>query len=124
MPTYAERHTVTVTTDSSGDATSFTPVVTGRVITVIYTKTDFADTVDFTITAEGSSEGIWTESNVTASKTVAPRQATHDAVGAASLYAAAGLAVEDHIYLANDRVEIVVASGGSVKTGTFDVVIG
>jgi len=124
MPTYTERHTVAVTTDGSGDSTDYTPVVTGRVIAIIYTKTDFAAGVDFTITAEGSTEGLWTEVNVDASKTVAPRQPTHSQVGVASLYAAAGEPVEDHIYLANDRVKIVVANGGTTKTGSFDVVIG
>lgn len=120
---YAERHEVAITTDSSGDATGYTPVVTGRISTVRYAKTDFADGVDFTITIEGTGEGVWTESNVNASATRAPRQATHDIVGAASLYASGGESVEAPIVLANDRVKIVVASGGNTKTGTFHVVI-
>ncbi len=121
---YAESHVVPVTTDADGDATVHTPVVNGRILNVIYNKTDFADGVDFTITTEETAQNVWVESNVNAAKSVAPRQPTHDAVGVASLYAAAGLAVEDHIYAAGERVKIVVASGGNVKTGSFTVIIG
>lgn len=52
-----------------------------------------------------------------------PAKATHDTVGAASLYAAAGEPVEDHIWAGNDRVQIVVASGGDSKSGSFEVVV-
>ena len=124
---YAERHTVNVVTDPSGGSTDFTPVVTGRILNVIYTKdgtTPFTDGVDFTCTLEATGQNVWTESNVNASKTVAPRQATHDEVGAASLYAAAGEPVEDHIVAAKDRVKIVVASGGDTKLGQFIVIVG
>ena len=37
---YAEAHTVSVTTDSSGDSTDYTPVVTGKIISIAYAKTD------------------------------------------------------------------------------------
>jgi len=120
---YAERHTVIIVTDESGDAIGYTPVVTGRVATVRYVKTDFSDGVDFDVTAEATGEIIWDEDNVNASKTVAPRQATHSTAGVAALYAAAGLAVLDQIAVAKDRVKIVVANGGDTKTGTFHVVI-
>ncbi len=91
------RHTVSITTDASGDGTGFTPIVMGRVINVIYTKdgtTPYDNGVDFTITLEASGQAVWTGTDVNATVTVAPRQATHDTVGAASLYAAAGEPVE------------------------------
>ena len=118
-----ERHAVTVTTAADGSATAYTPNVTGFVSQIRYAKTDFTDGVDFTITAEATGETIWTELNVNASKTVAPRQATHDTAGLASLYAAAGEPVEAPIALANDRVKIVIAAGGATKTGTFHIII-
>ena len=121
---FAERHVVTVTTDASGDGTGYTPVVTGRILAIHYVKDDYDAGVDFTITAEATGETIWQESNVNASKTVAPRQPTHATDGTASLYAAAGEPVEDYIALAADRVQIVVANGGDTKSGTFHVVIG
>lgn len=121
---HAERKTVTVTVDASGDGTGYTPVVTGRVLQVRYVKVDFAAGVDFNITAEATGETIWAEDNVNASATRAPRQATHSTAGVAALYAAGGQAVLDHIVLANDRVKIVVAQGGNVTSGTFHVLIG
>lgn len=120
---FAQRHVVTITTDASGDATGYTPVLTGKVSAIHYVKTDFANGADFTITGEATGEGIWTESDVNASAVRAPRQPTHSQVGVASLYAAAGEPVEAPICLANDRVKIVVASGGNTKSGTFHVVI-
>ncbi len=116
---YAEKFSVTPTTDASGDATSYSAPITGRIHSIIYTKTDYASGVDFAITTESTNQGLWTESNVDASATVAPRQPTHDLVGAASLYAAAGEGVETEIVLVNERVEIVIASGGNTKSGTF-----
>lgn len=121
---HAERHVVTLTTNGGGAAEGFTPVVTGRVLAIHYVKGDFANGVDFTVTAEATGEGIWTEANVDASASRAPRQATHSNAGAAALYAGGGSGVLDHIALAADRVKIAVANGGAGKVGTFHVVIG
>lgn len=121
---YAERHTVSLTTASGGGVTAYTPVVTGRVIACIYTKTDFEDTVDFAITADGSGQNIWTQENITASVTVAPRQATHNEAGVASLHIAAGEPEEDYIVVANERIEVAITNGGSVKTGSITFIIG
>lgn len=121
---HAQRYVVPVTVDASGDATAYTPVVTGRVLQIHYVKTDYANGVDFAITAEATGQQLWVQLDQNASAIKAPRQPTYDGVGVASLYAAGGEPVEDHIYLANDRVKIVVAAGGVSKTGTFHVVIG
>lgn len=121
---YFERHTVSLTTAAGGGVTAYTPVVTGKIISCIYTKTDFADTVDFAITADVTGQNIWTEANITASKTVAPRQATHSEAGVASLYAATGEPVEDHIVVANERIEVAITNGGATKTGSITFVVG
>lgn len=121
---HIERHVVTVTTASDGSATAYTPVITGRVLAIHYVKTDFAAGVDFTITSEATGQTIWTQVNQDSSVVKAPRQPINDGVGVASLYASGGEPVEDHIYLANDRVKIVIAAGGNAKVGTFHVVIG
>lgn len=120
---YAERHVVAVTTAADGSATAYSPVLTGKISQIRYVKNDFATGVDFTITAEATGETIWTESNVDASATRAPRQASHGTDGAAALYAAGGAAVNVPIALANDRVKIVIANGGNAKTGTFHIVM-
>jgi hypothetical protein len=121
---YAERHVVSATTDGSGDATAYSPNITGRILGIRYVKTDFDNGVDFTITAEATGETIWAEENVNASATRAPRQPTHSTAGVAAVYAAAGEAVNDYIVLANDRVKIVVAQGGDTKTGAFHILVG
>lgn len=119
---YAERHSVTVITDSDGNGTGYSPVITGRIESVQYVKTDYADGVDFTITLESTGENIWTDTNINAAETVVPRRPTHTQAGAAIAYAAT-FPVHDHIVAANDRVKIVVGSGGDTKTGAFTIVI-
>jgi len=119
----AQRLSVTVTTDSGGNATVYLPSgtgesVTGRVLTLIYTKSDFTDGVDFTITAEATGQTLWTESNVNADATRAPGQQTYTSLGVAITN------VYDYIAIANDRIKIVVGSGGATKTGLFQAIIG
>lgn len=121
---YIERHVVALTTNASGDATGYTPVVTGVIRAIHYVKTDYDNGVDFTITSEATGETIWTETNVNAAKACYPRAGTHSTAGVAALYAAAGTAVNDGIAVAKDRIKIVVAQGGNVKSGAFHVVVG
>ncbi len=116
-------YTVPITTIADGSATGYTPAVHGQIVNVVYTKDDFADTADFAITTEDTAQGVWTEANVTASKTVSPRQATHTTAGVAALYAAAGVAVLGPVYAVNERVKIVIAQGGDTKSGTFKVIL-
>ncbi len=125
---YAERHTVELTTNASGNATGHTPMVTGCVLAIHYAAdgtSPFDNTVDFTITAEQTGETIWTESNLSASKSVYPRPGVQHTDGTDALYAAGGTKVRDGaIALAQDRVKIVIAQGGNAKKGKFHVVIG
>mgnify|MGYP003439786548 CR=1 FL=1 len=117
------KFTVSLTTDASGDVTAYTPYLSGLVQQVIYTKTDFADGVDFTITVEGTGETVWTESNVNAAVAKLPRAATHSTAGVALLYAAGGAAVADQIAIGRDRIKCVIAQGGNAKTGTLTFLI-
>ena len=121
---YITRHRVTITTDGSGDGVGYTPVLNGEIRQVVYTKTDYADTVDFVVSVDQTNEIIWDEDNVTASAVRAPRIATHSNAGVAALYAGGGSAVNDRIGVGRSRVKIVVANGGSAKTGQFDVIVG
>jgi hypothetical protein len=121
-----KRFEVSITTNSSGDGTGYTPVFSGRISQIRYVKPGsggYSDGVDFTITLEATGETVWAEDNVNASATRAPRQATHSTAGVAALYAGSGTAVNDKIVAAADRVKIVVAAGGSVLTGTFHVMV-
>ena len=122
-----KRYKVAITTDGSGNATAFSPRLKGKVHQIEYVKdpgaNPFAAGVDFAITGEATGIGLWTENDVNACAIRAPRVPTHSQVGAASLYAAGGTAVQDKIGLANDRVKFVISSGGAAKLGAFHVLI-
>ena len=124
---YAERHIVDVQTDADGNAIEYTPTVSGRIINVIYTKpgsSPYSAGVDFTITLNKTGQNVWTEDSVDASKTVAPRQPTHDTAGAALLYLTGEEPVEDYIVAAKDRIKIAIANGGDTLDGQFIIIMG
>jgi hypothetical protein len=114
---------ISLTTAADGTVTGYSPRVSGKIHSVHYLKTDFADGVDFTVTAEATGESIWAEANVNAAAVRYPRAATHSQAGVAALYAAAGTAVQDKVALANDRVKVVIAQGGNAKSGAVIVLI-
>ena len=120
---FIQRFTVVVGTDGAGDATAYTPFFVGKISQIRYVKDTYDNGVDFAITLEQTGENVWTESDVNASATRAPRQATHTVAGAASLYAAGGQPVLNSIAVAQDRVKIVIAQGGATKSGTFHVLV-
>jgi hypothetical protein len=105
---------------SDGSGTFYTPYFSGAIESIQYVKTDYADTVDFTITSDATGQTLWTEANVTVAKTCMPRGATHSNAGVAATYDGTR-AIFDRIVLASDRVKIVIASGGTSTTGLFYV---
>jgi len=117
------RLTVEVTTAADGSATAYTPRFSGVIQQIEYVKKDFADGVDFAITGEVTGVNLWTEQNVNASATRAPRQPVHSPAGAALLYAAGGTALADKIGIGNDRVKITIAQGGNAKSGKFFILV-
>lgn len=114
---------VPVITAADGSATAYSSRISGKVHSIHYLKTDFADGVDFTITAEATGEQIWVESNVNAATVRYPRAPTHSSAGVASLYAASGTAVQAAPAVANDRIKIVIAQGGNAKSGAFHFLV-
>jgi hypothetical protein len=115
------RTRIQLTTAADGTVTGYSARISGRIHSLHYIKTDFADGVDFTVTAEATGESIWAESNVNAAAVRYPRAPVHSQAGVASLYAAGGTAVQDKIALANDRVVVAIAQGGNAKTGAVIV---
>lgn len=115
------KHSVSITTASDGSATAYTGYVSGFIMAIQYIKTDFADGVDFTITAEATGEAILSLTDQNSATIVRPRAATHSTAGVAAVYASGGTAVNDRIALGRDRVKIVIAQGGNAKTGTVVV---
>lgn len=118
---------VTVTTDASGNAVAYSPRIAGEIHQIEYVKdpgaNPYANGVDFTITGEATGINLWTQADVNASAVVAPRQPTHSQAGVASLYAAAGTAVQTRIAMAGDRVKISLAQGGNTKVGAFHILV-
>ena len=120
---HAERHVVVATTNGSGVAEVYTPAVTGRVLGIRYAKTDFANGVDFVVTAEATGEAILTATDCNASASFYPLVPADDELGAdATLDGTRKMRVP--VTVANDRIKIAVAQGGDTKTGTFHVIIG
>jgi hypothetical protein len=115
------KFTIPLVTDSSGNATAYSPYFSGRIEQVQYLKTDFADGVDFTITLDGTGQTVWTQSDVNSATIVSPRLPTHSTAGVASLYASGGTAVQDKIAVSRDRVKVVIGSGGNTKSGSIVV---
>lgn len=115
---------------ASGSGTGYTPYLSGYLesIELLDGATYTDDAVDVTITAEATGESILSVSNVdlsTLPKRWRPRAPTHGTDGVAAEYTGDtdATAVNDRIALARDRVKIVIAQGGTAKTGTFRVVL-
>lgn len=121
------RYTVAITTNGSGVGTGYTSGdVRGRIHSLQYVPSGsvpYAATVDMTITGEDTGLAILSLTDVSGAFTYAPRMATHDVLGAASLYAAAGEPVEDHLVVSGERVKIAIAQGDASKSGTFYVTV-
>ena len=124
-----QRHTVALAVDASGDQTTYTTDnITGRVLQIRYVpdaSTPLDTGADLTITGETTGTAIITITNIgTSAIAYAPRLAICGITGTASLFAAGGTAVQDQIYIANERVKIVVAQGGASKLGTLYLTVG
>jgi hypothetical protein len=117
------RHDVALTTIANGSVTAYTPVVSGRVLAVGYVKTDFVDGVDITVTTEDTARTIVALENANASVLVHPRVAVQDAAGADATLDGTRL-MREPAHVCNERVKIVVAQGGNVKTGSVYVLVG
>jgi hypothetical protein len=119
------RYKITVTTAADGTATAFSPRLAGKIHSIGYVKdgsNGYATGVDFTITTETPGENVWTQANVDASVTVYPRAPISSQAGVASLFAAAGTAVQDKVGIV-DRLKIAIAQGGNAKVGTFHILV-
>ena len=124
---FVTKHVVDITTAADGTASGYTPPVNGRILQIQYVKDDttpYDNMVDFTIIAEDSATPILSKSDNTASTLFVPRQATQSTAGVAALYAAAGTAVNDYVFIAGERVKITLAQGGNAKIGRFIVWVG
>lgn len=119
-----KRIAITVPTDESGAAdVKSTEQVKGRIAEIQYVPDGSAaydNTVDATITGDVTGKTILVKANIAAAFQVVPKQPTVlNADASAALYAAAGTAVLDDIFVDDERIRIVLAQGGASKTGVF-----
>lgn len=112
------RVTVALTTDASGNCTAYSPVVSGRIMSIIYTRgTLDAVTTDVTVSTGATLQTVLTLTNVTATGVYHPRSVVHGNTGTA-------LTGVEPINVADEEIKIVVAQGGNVGTGSVTLVIG
>jgi len=126
---FIERHVLALTCNASGDGTVYSAgLVNGRVLQLRYTphaSTPLDTNADLAITGEESGVVIATLSNIGLSAfAVVPRQAIHTVLGAAALYAAGGAAVLEPVFVAGERIKVVIAQGGVSMAGTLHVLVG
>ena len=105
---------VTVT----GGTYSTTIDIGGSIQKIAYIKDDFASGVDFTITDTDTTENIWTEADVNASKSVFPNITKTGVTGSA-------LTGDKNIYqpVVCSRLTLAITSGGDAKNGAFYVYV-
>lgn len=114
-------HTVTVTSDGSGDATVYTPPTFGVVVAIRYVPASASPldaTVDFTITDNGTGLQILAVTNISGSRDFWPRAFTVTTTGVVALYAGGGTNVLDLVPVAG-AIKVVAAQGGAAKSGTL-----
>lgn len=121
---FFKRLPVTITTNGSGAGTGYTDeVVNGYIHQIVYDKTDFDNGSTMTVTGDRTGTAIWAESNVNADAVRMPRTQVCGPTGTALTYDGTRIVAEP-VALADERVKVVVASGGDTKTGTFYIVVG
>ena len=126
---FLNRYDFTLDVNAGGASTSYSSgTVNGEIRQITYTPDGSSplDTgADLTITGETTGMAIATLTNIgTAAVSWAPRLATHTILGAAALYAAAGVAVLDRIAMSNERIKVVVAQGGTSLKGQLSIWVG
>lgn len=122
---YAEKHTVAITTNSGGIGTGYSPALTGRLLSVQYVKTDYADGVDVAITAEATGQSLLTLTDQNGNGTFYPRGQVHMGNGTPMTFNGnSSQPMSEPVTLVNDRVKIAIAQGGDTKLGTFVIIVG
>lgn len=119
-------HTVSVTTDGSGDVTAYAPTTFGHVSAIRYVpdaSTPLETGADITITDTVTGLQILAVTNVGPSaRDFWPRAFTMTTTGTVALYAAGGTNVLDLVPIANP-IKVVVAQGGATKSGTLYIYV-
>lgn len=122
---YLKHLTITLAVDGSGDFTTDTLPVSGRILQIRFIAGTLDTGGDLTVVGKDTGVPILTmTAHGTANRQVAPRQATHDILGVASdTDDTTGEPVEDYIWV-NERLTVTEDDGGISKTGTLHIWVG
>lgn len=123
MPSLHSQY-IPITVNASGDATVYSQAIHGLLYAVVYQPgASGLDTgADLTITDDATGHALLTVTNGgTSTVVLMPRGATVNTSNVASLYAAGGTAVNDLLPIVG-RVKVVVAQGGTSKSGGLTLV--
>lgn len=125
---FVQKKTIALVGSAGGTGTFYSDVVSGKILSVTYTKdatNPLEATLDMTITVEGTAQAVLSLTDQNASATWAPRQAVIVNTSAAALLYSTGNPVEDYIFMADDRVKVVIAQAGAATLkGTITVLLG
>ena len=117
---YIARHVLEIVTDSSGDATAFTPHVDGIIQAIRYIDGDFDTGGTITITADKSGLDVLAVANTSADGTYYPRAAAQNTTAGELNYGSAtGAPIPTGIPVAGESLKVVVANGGDSASGTL-----
>lgn len=108
---------IPLTTDGAGACTALSAAFSGRVLAVKYTKVDFTNGADLTITTSRLAQPILTLTDPDATVFKYPRVLVQDQAGVDTT-------LREPVYVINDQVKVVVAAGGAAHTGTVTLIIG
>lgn len=118
----ARRVKITMTTAADGSGTAYSEAVHGHVVGIVYVKTDFDNGSTMTFTTETLAIPIWAQTGVNASAVVYPRAQVHSAAGAGLTYDGTRTVCEP-VLVCDERIKVVVASGGDTKNATWYVLL-
>lgn len=113
-----ETYDIALTTLADGTVTAYSPAVSGEIRCVQFIDTDLDATADITITLETSTRPVLALTDQAASAVFYPVVAGHGPTGTISTVHFQSIPV------AKERIKVVVAQGGNVKTAIIRIVMG
>jgi hypothetical protein len=120
---YPRCHEVSVTTSTGGDATGYTPVDHGRVLSIQYGSTTLGTTGSIAYTNESTTEAILTKAPAASKPVYYPRPTIVNSTGGVIKFST-GSAAPDYFYLSDHRVKIVLTNVAASQAATFRVTVG
>ena len=108
---------ISFTTDGSGDATVYSSGVSGRIHRIKYGKGDMGGSTNLTITSETHTDSIFAMAVGATDRDMYPRVALVGNTGVALT----APAYDHYIVQSDDRLKVVIDTGGATKTGSVTI---